>query len=120
MILENAVIPASNVSVPYDEPYNFGHGPYALGPGSDRGASPKTVRVEEILSLKRLIFEGPRPRGNRPPGSRRRRGWIVRERVAAAGARIVSERVAAAPRVPRGSSAHLECSEIWTGCSKAP
>ncbi|KAH8066946.1 hypothetical protein JL721_7939 [Aureococcus anophagefferens] len=30
----------------------------ALGPGTDRGAKPKTVRVEEILSLKRLIYEG--------------------------------------------------------------
>ena len=58
MILEDAVIPRCNVSEPYDEPYNFGHGPYALGPGTSRGASPKTVRVEEVLSLKRLIYEG--------------------------------------------------------------
>ena len=58
LFLEGAVIPRSNVTVPYDEPYNFGHGPYELGPGTDRGAKPKTVRVEEILSLKRLIYEG--------------------------------------------------------------
>jgi hypothetical protein len=58
LFLEGAVIPRSNVTVPYDEPYNFGHGPYELGPGTDRGAAPKTVRVEEILSLKRLIYEG--------------------------------------------------------------
>mmetsp|Transcript_21872 Transcript_21872/g.65568 ORF Transcript_21872/g.65568 Transcript_21872/m.65568 type:complete len:526 (+) Transcript_21872:224-1801(+) len=58
MILEDAVIPRCNVSVPYDEPYNFGHGPYELGEGTERGGTPVTVRVEEVLSLKRLIYEG--------------------------------------------------------------
>ena len=59
LFLDNATIePRQKITVPYDEPYNFGHGPYDVGEGTDRGASPKTVRVEEILSLKRLIYEG--------------------------------------------------------------
>lgn len=46
------------VEVPYDSVINGGHGPYRLGPGTERGAEPRTLRVEEILSLKRLIYEG--------------------------------------------------------------
>lgn len=46
------------VEVPYDSVINGGHGPYRLGPGTKRGAEPRTLRIEEILSLKRLIYEG--------------------------------------------------------------
>ena len=60
MILEGVVIPPRNVTVPYDEDgaWYEGHGPYQLGVGTSRGGTPKTIRVEEILSLKRLIMEG--------------------------------------------------------------
>ena len=60
MILESVTIPNREVTVPYDEDGGWydGHGPYKLGPGTSRGGTPKTVRVEEILSLKRLIMEG--------------------------------------------------------------
>ena len=60
MILEGVVIPSRNVTVPYDEDGGWydGHGPYELGVGTARGGTPKTIRVEEILSLKRLIMEG--------------------------------------------------------------
>ena len=60
MILEGVVIPPRNVTVPYDEDgaWYDGHGPYQLGVGTSRGGTPKTIRVEEILSLKRLIMEG--------------------------------------------------------------
>lgn len=60
LFVENAVIPKGTVvEVPYDATYAGGHGPYKLGPGTKRGAEEDcTLRVEEILSLKRLIYEG--------------------------------------------------------------
>ena len=61
LILENATIPAGTVvRVPYDDEYNGGPGGYELGLNSSegRGATPCTVRVAEIGSLRRLILEG--------------------------------------------------------------
>lgn len=61
LFLVNATIPeGTRVYVPYDEPRNGGPGSYTLGLSSaeGRGARPATVRVSEIGSLRRLIYEG--------------------------------------------------------------
>ena len=63
MFLEKASLKNKvTVQVPYDDDYNGGHGPYDLGPGTGRLDANTTgvLRVEEILSLKRLIYEGER------------------------------------------------------------
>ncbi|KAJ8598724.1 hypothetical protein CTAYLR_010217 [Chrysophaeum taylorii] len=59
MFKTGATIPRGTVvAVPYDDPRNGGRGPYRVGAGTDRGAIPSNLRVEEIRSLKRLIYEG--------------------------------------------------------------
>lgn len=69
MFVTNATIPAgTKVEVPYDDRINAGlerlqagyKGRYEMGEGSNegRGATPSTVRITEVLSLKRLIHEG--------------------------------------------------------------
>jgi len=60
MFLENACVTKNTtVHVPYDDGFYGGYGPYHLGPGTGRADDPDAVlRVEEILSLKRLIYEG--------------------------------------------------------------
>lgn len=55
---ENATIPAgTRLAVPYDEPAYGGHGRYSLGGAGERGSEPVTIRIAEILSLKRLVYE---------------------------------------------------------------
>ena len=46
-----ATIPPCSIRVPYD-------GEYELGGRGQRGSTAATVRVAEILSLRRLFFEG--------------------------------------------------------------
>ena len=60
MILEGVVIPSRNVTVPYDEDGAWYEGPArtSFWGWYCRGGTPKTIRVEEILSFKRLIMEG--------------------------------------------------------------
>ena len=63
LFIANATIPEGTVvQVPYDEPFNGGHGKYMLGAGSPegRGVRACTVRVAEIGSLGELIREGNR------------------------------------------------------------
>ncbi|KAJ1448536.1 hypothetical protein M885DRAFT_623337 [Pelagophyceae sp. CCMP2097] len=57
MVLTDVTIPKTTVRVPYDDDANGGHGPYKLGPGG-LGSQKHSIRVEEVLSLKRLIYEG--------------------------------------------------------------
>ncbi|KAH8065123.1 hypothetical protein JL722_2029 [Aureococcus anophagefferens] len=58
LFLEGAVIPRSNVDGAARRALQLRPRALRARPGTDRGAKPKTVRVEEILSLKRLIYEG--------------------------------------------------------------
>jgi len=63
MFMENATIPAgTKLAVPYDEPAYGGHGTYKLGGEGQRGSEPVTVRIAEIKSLKRLVYEVRAPR----------------------------------------------------------
>jgi len=59
LFVEGATIPAGiRLHVPYDSADYGGHGVYALGGPGERGSEPLTVRIAEIRSLKRLVYEG--------------------------------------------------------------
>jgi hypothetical protein len=56
---EGATIPAGvKLHVPYDSADYGGHGVYALGGAGERGSELLTVRIAEVRSLKRLVYEG--------------------------------------------------------------
>lgn len=59
MFLQNATIPKGTAfAVPYDDEYNGGVGEYRLGGKGQKGSWPMDVQVREVLSLRRLIYEG--------------------------------------------------------------